>query len=123
MEGKFNKAKRVKALKDFANDPEVVCLIVSLQAGSVGLNLVAANNIFLMDPWWNNAVEQQAIDRTHRIGQTKNIFAYKMICRDTIEEKIVSLQQKKKQLSEDLVSEEEGFVKQLSQEDITFLFE
>ena len=97
--------------------------LISLKAGNAGLNLTAAEYVFLMDPWWNNAVEQQAIDRTHRIGQTKNIFAYKLICRDTIEEKIVSLQQKKKQLSEDLVSEEEGFVKNLSQEDITFLFE
>ena len=104
------------------NSEEKVFL-VSLKAGNAGLNLTAAEYVFLMDPWWNHAVEQQAIDRTHRIGQTKNIFAYKMICRDTIEEKIVSLQQKKKQLSEDLVSEEEGFVKQLSQEDITFLFE
>jgi SNF2 family DNA or RNA helicase len=93
------------------------------KAGNAGLNLTAAEYVFLLDPWWNNAVEQQAIDRTHRIGQTKNIFAYKMICRDTIEEKIVYLQQRKKQLSEDLVSEEEGFVKRLSEEDITFLFE
>lgn len=104
------------------SSPEKVFLI-SLKAGNAGLNLTAAEYVFLIDPWWNNAVEQQAIDRTHRIGQTKNIFAYKLICRDTIEEKIVSLQEKKKQLSEDLVSEEEGFVKQLTEEDIAFLFE
>jgi SNF2 family DNA or RNA helicase len=97
--------------------------LISLKAGNAGLNLTAAEYVFLLDPWWNNAVEQQAIDSTHRIGQTKNIFAYKLICRDTIEEKIVSLQRRKKQLSEDLVTEEEGMVKQLSQEDITFLFE
>jgi SNF2 family DNA or RNA helicase len=115
------RAQMVNTFQD-ENSPERVFLI-SLKAGNAGLNLTAAEYVFLLDPWWNNAVEQQAIDRTHRIGQTKNIFAYKMICRDTIEEKIVSLQQRKKQLSEDLVSEEEGFVKRLSEEDITFLFE
>jgi SNF2 family DNA or RNA helicase len=115
------RADIVNRFQDETSEEKV--FLISLKAGNAGLNLTAAEYVFLMDPWWNNAVEQQAIDRTHRIGQTKNIFAYKMICRDTIEEKIVSLQQKKKQLSEDLVSEEEGFVKQLSQEDITFLFE
>ena len=115
------RAEMVNTFQDENSTARV--FLISLKAGNAGLNLTAAEYVFLLDPWWNNAVEQQAIDRTHRIGQTKNIFAYKMICRDTIEEKIVSLQQKKKQLSEDLVSEEEGFVKQLSQEDITFLFE
>lgn len=104
------------------SSPERVFLI-SLKAGNAGLNLTAAEYVFLLDPWWNNAVEQQAIDRTHRIGQTKNIFAYKLVCRNTIEEKILNLQQKKKQLSEELVTEEEGFVKHLSQQDIEFLFE
>jgi SNF2 family DNA or RNA helicase len=79
--------------------------------------------VFLFDPWWNTAVQQQAIDRTHRIGQTKNVFAYKMICKDTIEEKIIRLQEKKKQLAEELVSADEGFVKALSEEDIAYLFE
>lgn len=115
--------KRAEMVKTFQDEdaPEKVFLI-SLKAGNAGLNLTAAEYVFLMDPWWNNAVEQQAIDRTHRIGQTKNIFAYKMICRDTIEERIIALQQRKKQLSEELVSEEEGFVKQLSEDDINFLF-
>lgn len=115
------RAEMVNKFQDETSEERV--FLISLKAGNAGLNLTAAEYVFLLDPWWNNAVEQQAIDRTHRIGQTKNIFAYKMICRDTIEEKIVSLQQKKKQLSEDLVTEEEGFVKQLSEEDITFLFE
>jgi SNF2 family DNA or RNA helicase len=77
---------------------------------------------FYLTPWWNNAVQQQAIDRTHRIGQTKNVFAYKMICKDTIEEKIIQLQQRKKELSDNLIGDTEGFVKQLSKEDIEFLF-
>ena len=96
--------------------------LISLKAGNAGLNLTAADYVFLFDPWWNTAVQQQAIDRTHRIGQTKNVFAYKMICRDTIEEKIMQLQQRKKKLAEDLIGEEEGFVKALTENDIEFLF-
>ena len=96
--------------------------LISLMAGSTGLTLTAADYVFLFDPWWNNAVQQQAIDRTHRIGQTKNVFAYKMICKDTIEEKIIQLQQRKKELSDNLIGDNEGFVKQLSKEDVEFLF-
>jgi SNF2 family DNA or RNA helicase len=97
--------------------------LISLMTGNAGLNLTAADYVFLIDPWWNTAIQQQAIDRTHRIGQNKNVFAYKMICKDTIEEKILMLQQKKKELSEGLVHEEDGFVKQLTEKDIEFLFE
>jgi SNF2 family DNA or RNA helicase len=114
------RADMVNRFQDEAS-PEKIFLI-SLKAGNAGLNLTAAEYVFLLDPWWNNAVEQQAIDRTHRIGQTRNIFAYKLICRNTIEEKIIALQQKKKQLSEELVSEEDGFIKHLSEDDIRFLF-
>ena len=96
--------------------------LISLMAGNTGLTLTAADYVFLFDPWWNNAVQQQAIDRTHRIGQTKNVFAYKMICKDTIEEKIIQLQQRKKELSDNLIGDNEGFVKQLSKEDVEFLF-
>ncbi len=96
--------------------------LLSLKAGNAGLNLTAADYVFLFDPWWNHAVEQQAIDRTHRIGQQKSVFAYKMICRDTIEEKILQLQERKKTLSKELIPEEEGFVKALSEDDIQFLF-
>ncbi|MEO6731874.1 MAG: DEAD/DEAH box helicase [Ferruginibacter sp.] len=103
------------------NTTEKVFLI-SLKAGNAGLNLTAADYVFLFDPWWNTAVQQQAIDRTHRIGQTKNVFAYKMICKDTIEEKIMQLQQRKKKLAEELIGEEEGFVKALTENDIEFLF-
>lgn len=96
--------------------------LLSLKAGNAGLNLTAADYVFLFDPWWNHAVEQQAIDRTHRIGQQKSVFAYKLICRDTIEEKIMQLQERKKSLSKELIPEEDGFVKALSEEDIQFLF-
>ena len=97
--------------------------LMSLKTGNAGINLTAADYVFLVDPWWNTAVQQQAIDRTHRIGQTKNVFAYKMICKDTIEEKIIQIQQKKQQTSDALIVEEENFVKNLTQEDIAFLFD
>ncbi|WP_118973476.1 DEAD/DEAH box helicase [Taibaiella koreensis] len=96
--------------------------LISLKSGNAGLNLTAADYVFLVDPWWNTAVQQQAIDRTHRIGQTKNVFAYKMICKDTIEERIIELQQKKRLLSEELISAEEGFVKNLTEDDVAYLF-
>jgi SNF2 family DNA or RNA helicase len=96
--------------------------LLSLKAGNAGLNLTAADYVFLFDPWWNSAVEQQAIDRTHRIGQTKSVFAYKLICKDSIEEKIIRLQQQKKDLAGELVREDEGFAKALTEEDIEFLF-
>jgi SNF2 family DNA or RNA helicase len=96
--------------------------LISLKAGNSGLNLTAADYVFLFDPWWNTAVQQQAIDRTHRIGQTRNVFAYNMVCKDSVEEKIMKLQQRKKKLADELVSEEESFVKGLTEDDIEFLF-
>ena len=100
----------------------IIAGALSLMAGNAGLNLTAADYVFLFDPWWNVAMQQQAIDRAHRIGQKKNVFAYKMACRDTIEEKIMLLQERKKALAEELIGVEEGFVKNLSLEDIEFLF-
>ena len=97
--------------------------LMSLKTGNAGITLTAADYVFLVDPWWNAAIEQQAIDRTHRIGQTKNVFAYKMICRNTIEEKIIEIQQRKQITSDALISEEDGFVKNLTQDDIAYLFE
>ena len=83
---------------------------------------MAANYVYIVDPWWNPAVEQQAIDRTHRIGQTKNIFAYRMICKDTIEDKILQLQEKKRALAKDIISDDTSFVKTLTREDVEYLF-
>lgn len=116
----IKRAEMVNAFQDPADG--VNLFLISLKAGNTGLTLTSADYVFLFDPWWNTAVETQAIDRTHRIGQTKSVFAYKMICKDTIEEKIISLQQKKKKLSEDLISADEGFVKSLTEEDVKFLF-
>jgi SNF2 family DNA or RNA helicase/uncharacterized Zn finger protein len=109
-------------VRRFQNDPDCKVFLISLKAGGVGLNLTEADYVYLIDPWWNPAVEQQAIDRTHRIGQQKKVFAYKMICKDTVEEKILLLQSKKKQLAGDIVGGEAGFVKKLSNDDIIDLF-
>ena len=114
------RAEMVTAFQDPADRTNV--FLISLKVGNAGLNLTAAGYVFLFDPWWNTAVQQQAIDRTHRIGQDKNVFAYKMICKNTIEEKIIELQQRKKKLAEELVSEDEGFVKSLTEEEVQFLF-
>ncbi len=114
------RAEMVEAFQQEENNTHV--FLISLMAGNTGLTLTAADYVFLFDPWWNNAVQQQAIDRTHRIGQTKNVFAYKMICKDTIEEKIMQLQQRKTTLSENLIGDTEGFVKELTKEDVEFLF-
>ncbi|MFT3949194.1 MAG: DEAD/DEAH box helicase [Agriterribacter sp.] len=123
FDGQTPPAKRAEMVNAFQEPGnEVPLFLISLKAGNTGLTLTAADYVFLFDPWWNTAIEDQAIDRTHRIGQTKNVFAYKMICKDTIEEKIINLQQKKKKLSEDLVSADEGFVKSLTEEDIAYLF-
>ncbi len=123
FDGQTPPAKRAEMVDAFQEPGNKVPLfLISLKAGNTGLTLTAADYVFLFDPWWNTAVEDQAIDRTHRIGQTKNVFAYKMICKDTIEEKIINLQQKKKKLSEDLVSADEGFIKSLTEEDLQYLF-
>ena len=115
--------KRQELVNEFqSEETEARVFLISLKAGNAGLNLTAADYVFLFDPWWNTAVQQQAIDRTHRIGQDKQVFAYQMICKGTIEEKIIQLQQRKKKLAEDLISEEEGFLKSLTEDDVAFLF-
>ncbi len=123
LDGSTPILKRQELVNTFQKQDSIEkVFLISLKAGNAGLNLTAADYVFLFDPWWNTAVQQQAIDRTHRIGQTKNVFAYKMICKGTIEEKIMQLQQRKKKLAEELIGEEEGFVKALTENDIEFLF-
>jgi SNF2 family DNA or RNA helicase len=102
---------------------EVKVFLLSLKAGNAGLTLTAADYVFLFDPWWNVAVENQAIDRTHRIGQRRQVFAYRMICKGTIEEKIMRMQQQKKKIAEDLVSTDDGFMQTLTLEDVKYLLE
>ena len=122
FDGSTSAIERERAIQSFQNDHECRVFLISLKAGGVGLNLTAADYVYIVDPWWNPAVEQQAIDRTHRIGQTKNIFAYRMICKDTIEDKILQLQEKKRVLARDLIADDEGFVKALTRQDVEYLF-
>jgi superfamily II DNA or RNA helicase len=105
----------------FQDDPACPVFLVSLKAGGVGLNLTAADYVFLLDPWWNPAVEAQAIDRTHRIGQTKEVFAYRLIAEDTVEEKVVALQQHKRALAEAVLSANPVGLRGLSRDDLELL--
>ena len=114
---------RQKEVEKFQENEDVSAFLISLKAGGTGLNLTKADYVFLLDPWWNPAVEAQAIDRAHRIGQTRTVFAYKFITKDTIEEKIIKLQNHKQKLASDLITVEESFVKSLSQDDIKDLFD
>jgi non-specific serine/threonine protein kinase len=122
FDGSTSAPDREKAIQSFQRDESVRVFLISLKAGGVGLNLTAADYVYIVDPWWNPAVEQQAIDRTHRIGQDKNIFAYRMICKDTIEDKITQLQEKKRALAKDLIADDTTFVKSLTREDVEYLF-
>ncbi|MDZ7267077.1 MAG: SNF2 family helicase [candidate division KSB1 bacterium] len=106
----------------FQNDPRTRVFLISLKAGGFSLNLTAADYVILYDPWWNPAAEAQAIDRTHRIGQEKNVFAYKLIVRNSVEEKILQLQERKRALVADLITTDAGLFKHLSAEDIAILF-
>jgi SNF2 family DNA or RNA helicase len=122
LDGATKAEQRQSLVQQFQTTDETRIFLVSLKAGGVGLTLTAADYVYLVDPWWNPAAEQQAIDRTHRIGQQQKVFAYKMICRDTVEEKILALQQKKQSLVKDIISEETGFIKSLSEDDVKYLF-
>jgi SNF2 family DNA or RNA helicase len=109
---------RGEIVKRFQEDEKTKVFLISIKAGGVGLNLTEADYVFILDPWWNPAVEQQAIDRTHRIGQTKNVFIYKFITKDSVEEKILALQQRKLSVARALITTEESFIKTLTAEDI-----
>jgi non-specific serine/threonine protein kinase len=106
----------------FQADPELPIFLISLKAGGVGLNLTAADYVIHLDPWWNPAVEMQASDRAHRIGQTRPVIIYKLIARDTVEEKILELQERKRALVRNLITAEAGFLKSLTRDDVATLF-
>ncbi|HXB92254.1 MAG TPA: DEAD/DEAH box helicase, partial [Puia sp.] len=123
LDGGVPAAARKRSVEEWQDEGSAArVFLISLKAGGVGLTLTAADYVYLVDPWWNPAVEQQAIDRTHRIGQVKKVFAYRMICKDSVEEKILQLQEKKRSLAAELVADEIGFIKKLTQEDVTYLF-
>ncbi|MEA2237287.1 MAG: hypothetical protein QOC81_2011 [Thermoanaerobaculia bacterium] len=112
---------REAEVKRFQEDPKIPVFLISLKAGGLGLNLTAADYVFLLDPWWNPAVEAQAIDRAHRIGQSRNVMAYRLVARDTIEEKILLLQQSKRDLASAIIGEENSILRQLTAEDLDLL--
>ena len=105
----------------FQSDPDCPIFLVSLKAGGVGLNLTAAEYVFLLDPWWNPAVEAQAIDRTHRIGQSRPVIAYRLIGRDTIEEKVLALQAQKRDLADTLVTADNAMLSRIGREELDLL--
>jgi hypothetical protein len=105
----------------FQSDPACPLFLISLKAGGVGLNLTAAEYVYLLDPWWNPAVEAQAIDRAHRIGQTRPVFAYRLIAANTIEERILELQQKKRALAESVIDGGGSLIQDLTSEDLALL--
>jgi SNF2 family DNA or RNA helicase len=113
---------RQSRVERFQSDPACPLFLISLKAGGVGLNLTAAEYVFLLDPWWNPAVEAQAIDRAHRIGQSKRVFAYRLIAKDTVEEKVLELQNTKRNLADAIIRADASLVRDLKREDLEFLF-
>jgi SNF2 family DNA or RNA helicase len=114
-------SKREGVVEAFQNDPNAAVFLLSLRAAGTGLNLTAASYVILYDPWWNPAVEAQAIDRTHRIGQDRTVITYRLVTKDTVEDKILQLQQSKSVMVKDVIGEE-SFGRNLTREDLAFLF-
>ena len=112
---------RATPVARFQEDPACPVFLISLKAGGLGLNLTAAEYVFLLDPWWNPAVEAQAIDRAHRIGQARHVFAYRLIAKDTVEEKVAELQQSKRDLADAILSADAGLIRDLKAEDVEWL--
>jgi SNF2 family DNA or RNA helicase len=112
---------RGELVHEFQSADSGAVFFISLKAGGFGLNLTAASYVVLFDPWWNPAVENQAIDRTHRIGQTSKVMAYRLLMRESVEEKIRALQKQKASMAEDVLGEER-FAQSLTLDDLKFLF-
>ncbi len=121
MTGSTSTAARRKIVERFQEDPKSQVLLMTLKVGGVGLNLTAADTVFIFEPWWNKAAEEQAVNRLHRIGQKATVYSYSMITVGTIEEKILQLQQQKKDLFEGLIGTDSASAKHLSEEDIEFI--
>ena len=112
---------RQQRVDRFQTDPKLKLFLISLKAGGVGLNLTAADYVFLLDPWWNPAVEAQAIDRTHRIGQTRQVFACRLIAKDTVEEKVLELQKGKRELAEAIINGDNSVISSLGRAELELL--
>jgi superfamily II DNA or RNA helicase len=112
---------RAERVERFNADPDCRLFLISLKAGGVGLNLTSAEYVFLLDPWWNPAVESQAIDRAHRIGQTRHVFAYRLIAQNTVEEKVAELQQSKREVADAILTADPALIRNLSADDLEWL--
>jgi SNF2 family DNA or RNA helicase len=112
---------RKERVERFQTDENCGVFLISLKAGGLGLNLTAADYVFILDPWWNPAVETQAIDRAHRVGQTRQVFAYRLICKNTVEEKIAELQQAKRELADAILEQNNSIMQSLTTEDLRLL--
>ncbi|MDX5319904.1 MAG: SWF/SNF helicase family protein, partial [Bacteroidota bacterium] len=123
LDGATPVKERMKEVKRFNEDDSIGVFLISLKAGGTGLNLTSADYVFLADPWWNPAVEQQAIDRAHRIGQTQKVFSYKFITKGSVEEKILSLQKRKLALSENLIDSDDFILKNIDLVELEELLE
>jgi len=121
MTGSTSTRARQEMVERFQQDPQCRVFLMTLKTGGVGLNLTAADMVFIFDPWWNTAAENQAIDRAHRIGQDKTVLSYRLITKGTIEEKIQLLQEKKKELFENIIASDSASIKSMSENDIEFM--
>ncbi|MEE8170785.1 MAG: DEAD/DEAH box helicase [Phycisphaerae bacterium] len=119
MDGK-TRDRRARVAR-FQDDPSCPLFLISLKAGGLGLNLTAADYVFILDPWWNPATEAQAIDRAHRIGQDKKVIAYRLIARESVEEKILELQGRKRRLADAIITESPGVLAGLTRADLELL--
>ena len=123
LTGQTKVGERISLVDSFNTDSDVKVFLISLKAGGTGLNLTGADVVIHYDPWWNISAENQATDRTYRIGQRNNVQVYKLITKNSIEEKIYDLQQKKAKLIDNMLSTETTFINKLSEQDIMSLFE
>jgi DNA repair protein RAD16 len=122
LEGGQSVASRDKVIAEFRDSPTSSVLLISLKAGGVALNLTAASRVFLMDLWWNPAGEHQAMDRAHRLGQHRTITVTRFVVRDTVEERILALQEKKRLVFDATVGQSGDSLAKLTEEDMRFLF-
>ena len=123
IQGSMTLEERSQSLKSFSFDSSINCILISLMAGSTGLNLVSANNVILVDPWWNPAVEEQAIERVHRIGQTKFVNVHKFVSIDSVEEKMLKVQNRKKDMINRLFDCDKQEMKMKNLEDFKEIFD
>ena len=123
LTGQTKVSDRVNLVDEFNNSPDKKLFLISLKAGGTGLNLVGADMVIHYDPWWNLSAENQATDRTYRIGQKRNVQVYKLITKNSIEEKIYELQKRKESLIDSMISTNQTFINKLSKEEIMNLFE